>query len=271
MDGQKGVELSGMKGVKRKIMVMSGKGGVGKSTVAASLAVALRALGKSVGILDADIHGPSVPKIIGAENVRLEVVDNKIVPAVVHDGIRVISMAYLLSESDSPVIWRGPIKMKAISQFLNDVDWGELDYLIVDLPPGTGDEPLSIAQLLPNNDGAIIVTTPQEVSLLSVRKAVNFARVLKVPIIGVIENMSGFVCPNCGTRIEIFGSGGGEKIAKEYDLRLLGKIPIDPRIVEAGDSGKALMVENESDDIASIFLKIAREVDSIVSGGGDKE
>lgn len=223
--------------VTHKIAVLSGKGGVGKSTVASNLAASVNRKGEKVGLLDCDIHGPSIPKIFGIDNKKLlSAPDNRIQPFNVNKNFFVVSMGLIL-EKDRPVIWRGPLKMKAIRQFLEDVSWGELDYLIIDLPPGTGDEPLSIAQLLPTLDGAIIVTTPQDVALTSVRRSINFTRELKMPIIGLIENMSGFVCPNCGAVINIFKKGGGEKAAKEMGVKFLGSIPIDPRIVESEDEG----------------------------------
>ena len=198
-----------MEKVKHKIMVMSGKGGVGKTTVAANLAFALGMRGLDVGLMDADIHGPDIPKILGIEDKRPESSGGKISPILVTPRLKTMSIGFLLPDRDSAVIWRGPMKMNAIRQFLSDVDWGELDYMVVDLPPGTGDEPLSVAQLIKDVDGAIIVTTPQDIALLDSRKAVNFSGVLKVPVIGIIENMSGFTCPYCGKEINIFKYGGG--------------------------------------------------------------
>ncbi|MBN1322394.1 MAG: Mrp/NBP35 family ATP-binding protein [Methanotrichaceae archaeon] len=220
-----------------KIIVASGKGGVGKSTVAVNLAAALRDQGFRVGLLDADITGPSVPMLLGIDERGLVEGRDGILP-VDAQGIKVISMGLLLKSSDSAVIWRGPLKMAAIKQFLGDVEWGELDFLIVDLPPGTSDEPLSIVQLVPELSGAVIVTTPQDVALLDSRKAINMAKSLKVPVLGVIENMSGLVCPGCGEVLEIFGSGGGERAAKEMGVPFLGSLPIDPNIASLGDHGE---------------------------------
>lgn len=235
-----------MKKITYKLMVISGKGGVGKSTIAVNLAFNLVLQDKKVGLLDVDIHGPSIAKMVGIEGKRMGVLpDETIEPIFVPPGLRVVTIASLLENSDTPVIWRGPLKMKLISQFLGDVDWSELDYLIIDSPPGTGDEPLSVAQLIPNLTGAVVVTTPQEVALLDSRKAVNFAKNLNLPVIGIIENMSGLVCPYCGKEIRLFKSGGGEKAARELGVPFLGRIPIDPAIVESTDSGKPFVIASK--------------------------
>lgn len=223
--------------IDHKIMVMSGKGGVGKSTVATNLAFALSMRGAEVGLLDVDIHGPNIPKMLHIEEHKVTSDENGIHPIVVHPRLKVMSMAFLLSNRDMPVIWRGPVKMGVITQFLGQVNWGKLDYLIIDLPPGTGDEPLSIAQLIPDSDGAIIVTTPQDVALLDARKSVNFTKAIHMPIIGLIENMSGLKCPHCSKGIDVFKNGGGEKAALELGVTFLGRIPLDPNIVETGDNG----------------------------------
>ncbi len=255
-----------MKKIKHKIAVMSGKGGVGKSTVSVNLAMALAMKGKSVGILDMDIHGPNVPKMLGIEDQRLEAVEGGIGPVIVDPGIKVISMAFLLENPDTPVIWRGPLKLSAMKQFLGDVVWGDLDYLIIDLPPGTGDEHMNVAQLLPESDGAIIVTTPQEVALLDSRKSVKFAETLKMPVIGIVENMSGLICPHCGKKIDLFKSGGGEKAAKEMGIKFLGKIPLEPKIVEDSDAGIPFVAENPDSTSAKAFNDIAENVLKIVEG-----
>jgi Mrp family chromosome partitioning ATPase len=227
-----------LRGVKHKIIVMSGKGGVGKSTVAVNLAVGLSMRGCSVGLLDADMHGPSVPKLLGLPPMPLEILDEKrIIPAIVPPSLKVVSIAFLLREKYSPIIWRGPLKMGAIRDFLENVEWGTLDYLIVDLPPGTGDEPLSVVQLIPGPDGAIIVTTPQDVALLSVRKSINFAKEMGLRVLGMIENMNGLSCPHCGERIDVFGDGGAAKAAAEMDVEFLGSLPLDPSIAKSGDDG----------------------------------
>jgi ATP-binding protein involved in chromosome partitioning len=230
--------IRNMRAIKKKIMVMSGKGGVGKSTVAANLAAKLAERGNKVGLLDADIHGPSIPKMFGIEDTRPEVDENGIVPISVTENLVVMSVALLLEDKDAPVIWRGPAKMAAIKQFLEDVSWGNLDYLIVDLPPGTGDEPLSIAQLIEKMEGAVVVTTPQDVALVSVRKSIKFAEILKVPVIGIVENMAGIICPHCDEKIELFGKGGVEKAATDFNVPILGELPMDPKIAEIEDSGK---------------------------------
>jgi len=224
--------------IKHKILVLSGKGGVGKSTVAVNFALSLSLAGKRTGLLDIDIHGPSVPKILNLEGKTVQSAADAILPIEVGANLKVMSIGFLLASQDDAVIWRGPMKYQMIKQFLKDVEWGELDYLIIDSPPGTGDEPLSIIQLLENADGAIVVTTPQEVALSDVRKGITFCRSLNVPVLGVLENMSGFVCPACGQRTDIFKSGGGENMALDMNVPFLGRIPIDPQIVEACDSGQ---------------------------------
>ncbi|HDO19668.1 MAG TPA: ATP-binding protein [Thermoplasmatales archaeon] len=247
---------------KHKIIVLSGKGGVGKSTVSANIAVGLANKGYKVGLLDCDLHGPSIPKLLGIEDKKVFAVSNKIQPFE-KNNLKVLSLGLLLESKDTPVVWRGPLKMKAIKQLMEQTEWGELDYFIVDLPPGTGDEPLSIVQLIDDIDGAIIVTTPQDVALLSVRKSINFVREMNVPIIGIIENMSGFRCPHCKKISYIFKEGGGEKIAKEMGLKLIGKIPIDIRIVDEGDDGK--LFEEHSSSI-QIFKEIVDNIESILEG-----
>ncbi|MCK4475565.1 MAG: Mrp/NBP35 family ATP-binding protein [Methanophagales archaeon] len=264
MEQEEAVEAS-MGKVKHKIMVMSGKGGVGKTTVAANLAFALGMRGLDVGLMDADIHGPDVPKILGIEDKRPEVSEDKMLPISVTPRLKAMSIGFLLPDRDSAIIWRGPMKMNAIRQFLSDVDWGELDYMIIDLPPGTGDEPLSVAQLIKKVDGAIIVTTPQDLALLDSRKAVNFSSVLKVPVIGIIENMSGFVCPYCGKEINIFKYGGGERSARELGVPFLGRVPLDPEMVEAADSGTPFVMQKES-KVREAFEQIVENVRAFVEG-----
>ncbi|RJP24734.1 MAG: ATP-binding protein [Candidatus Abyssobacteria bacterium SURF_5] len=243
--------------IKHKILVLSGKGGVGKSTVAANLAVALAESGKQVGLLDIDVHGPSIPKLLGLEEHRPRIVNERIMPAVI-DNLKVMSLGFFMPLRDEAVIWRGPMKMSVIRQFLRDVEWGDLDYLLIDSPPGTGDEPLSAAQLIEDITGAIIVTTPQEVAIDDVRKSITFCRQLHVPVIGVIENMSGFVCPDCGSRHDIFKSGGGEDMAAEMLAPFLGRIPIDPSVVTAADEGKPAVGAAARSPAARAFADIIK-------------
>ncbi len=239
--------------IKHKILILSGKGGVGKSTVAVNLAISLFLEGKKVGLLDIDIHGPSIPKVLNLEGTALQTDGEALLPVEVSENLKVMSIGFLLRGSDDAVIWRGPMKYHMIKQFLKDVRWGNLDFLIVDSPPGTGDEPLSVVQLLEKADGAVIVTTPQEMALSDVRKCITFCRNLNLPVIGVLENMSGFICPKCGHRTDIFKSGGGEKMAGEMAVPFLGRIPIDPGIVDACDSGKPYIQKYKDSQTAHAF------------------
>lgn len=223
--------------IKRKIMIMSGKGGVGKSTVAANLAAGLALRGYRVGLLDCDIHGPTIPTIFGLESQTPNVNEEGILPIQVLPNLSLMSVGFLLGDQDSPIIWRGPAKMGAIKQFLEEVNWGALDFLIIDLPPGTGDEPLSVAQLIPDCDGSVLVTTPQDVALISVRKSIKFSEKLKVPIIGLVDNMHGLICPHCGKPIEVFGTGGVEKASKDFNIPVLARLPIEPKVAEMEDKG----------------------------------
>jgi ATP-binding protein involved in chromosome partitioning len=229
--------------VRHVILVLSGKGGVGKTTVAVNLATALSSHGYRTGLLDLDIHGPDVAKMLGIEGKRLGSTGKKIIPNRVTERLAVISMAFFLPDSSSPVIWRGPMKMTAIRQFLEDVEWGPLDFLVVDLPPGTGDEALSIIQLAPNVGGAVVVTTPQDVSVLDASKAVQFVKEMEIPVLGIIENMSGMTCPHCQKPIDLFGDGGGRKAAEKLGVPFLGAIPLDPLLVRAGDEGRPYILQ----------------------------
>ena len=244
-----------MSKIKHKIMVISGKGGVGKSTVSANIAIALAMEGKKVGILDIDFHGPSIPTLLNLEGKKAQHDGESLLPIELSDGVKVISLGFFLKDDTDAVIWRGPMKMNVIKQLLTEVNWGELDYLIMDFPPGTGDEPLSVAQLIPDGDGAIVVTTPQNLSTIDVRKSITFCRKLNWPVLGVIENMSGFVCPECKSVIDIFKSGGGEKMADEMGVPFLAKIPIDPLIVEASDNGNPFVYHHSNSDVAKAFTK----------------
>jgi len=262
---KKEIDVKGnLKNVKHKIVVLSGKGGVGKSTISATLGKYLSKKGKHVGILDSDIHGPSIPKILGVEDEKAVGSKEGILPVETNGGLKIMSMGYLIPNKDAPVIWRGPMKMGALKQLLGDVSWGNLDYLIIDLPPGTGDEPLSIAQLIPDLDGAIIVTTPQDVALVSVRKSINFVKKMNINIIGIVENMSGFTCPYCGKKIDIFKTGGGKKASEDFKIPYLGSIPIDPDIVEIGDSQDKIEIKNK--DTEKSYIDLVEKVEKIVGG-----
>ncbi|MBN2546373.1 MAG: Mrp/NBP35 family ATP-binding protein [Spirochaetes bacterium] len=247
--------------IKYKIVVMSGKGGVGKSTVSTNLAYSFVLSGAKVGILDVDIHGPSIAKLTGIEGKELTFgVNQRPKPIEATKNLFVVTIASMIENSDDPIIWRGPMKMNAIKQFLSDIEWPKLDYLIIDCPPGTGDEPLSVIQLLKKVDGSIIVSTPQDIAFLDARKTINFSRQLNVPILGIIENMAGFVCPKCGEKINIFKSGGAEKACKDFNVKLLGQIPIDTDIVDSGDNGKAYVYYYNQKEGAIIYNKISEQI-----------
>jgi Mrp family chromosome partitioning ATPase len=249
-----------MNHIRYKILVLSGKGGVGKSTVAANLAMALSMEGNRVGLLDVDIHGPSIPRLTGLEGKSLLSQDDNILPVEIRNNLKVVSTGFLLPKNTDAVIWRGPRKYHVIRQFLSDVMWGELDYLVVDSPPGTGDEPMAVAQLVGEPSGAVIVTTPQQVAIADVRRCVTFCHELSLPVLGIIENMSGFICPTCGTNINLFRSGGGESLALEMNVPFLGRIPIDPDIVSAGDNGLAFFKEYSRSAAAESFTAIVRQI-----------
>ena len=246
--------------IKHVIIVMSGKGGVGKSTVSSNIACTLSMMGYQTGIMDVDITGPNIPKMFGIEDERLECENEKLIPVLVPPSLKVISMAFLLPSKDDAVVWRGPVKMTAIRQFLEDVDWGDLDYLVVDMPPGTGDEAISIIQLIPKADGMVIVTTPQDVALLDSRKSITFSAQANIPIIGLIENMSGFICPHCGEKTDIFKSGGGVATAKNLNIQFLGAVPIEPRIVTSGDSGMPIVIDDPDSASAKVFKEITKKI-----------
>ncbi len=248
--------------VKHKILVFSGKGGVGKTTVAVNLAYGLAGKGLRTGLLDIDIHGPNTGKMLGKERSEQKEGEDQIVPAEVNDKLKFMSLGLYMGD-DSAVIWRGPLKFKVISQFLGDTRWGELDYLVVDAPPGTGDEHLAVCQLIPDIDGSVVVTTPQEVSLLDTRRAVTFSREMKVPVLGIVENMSGFICPNCGKKINIFKQGGGQNIALQSKVDFLGSIPLDGEVVAASDEGKPFVGKNSqaAKVLQEIIAKIIKKVE----------
>jgi ATP-binding protein involved in chromosome partitioning len=254
-------------GVKHIIAVSSGKGGVGKSTVTVNMAVALKQEGFAVGIMDADIYGPNIPMMIGVTKEPVKE-GEKITPAE-GQGVKVISMGFFVPE-DTPVVWRGPMVHSAIQQFFRDVVWGELDYLLIDLPPGTGDVPLTLSQLVPLT-GAITVTTPQEVALSDVRKGMTMFKKVNVPLLGIVENMSYFVCGHCGERSEIFSYGGGEQAAKKFEIPFLGRVPLDPAIREGGDQGSPIVVKDPDSPQTQAFLQIVRTLVSQIEQGEKKE
>ncbi len=282
--------------IKHKIMVLSGKGGVGKSTVSTGLALSLAQQGFRVGILDIDITGPNVPKMMGLDGRRLHVENKRIHPAQGHLGVKVISMAFLLEDEDTPVVWRGPIKLGAIQQFIGDVEWGELDYLVIDFPPGTSDEPLTVAQSLPNIDGMVIVTTPQQVALLDSRKSITFSESLKVPVLGVVENMSGYTVEGTAEpgstfsvagpggktvdatadgdgrfqfTLDIFKQGGGKATAEEFGVPFLGALPFDPGFVRGGDDGVHRIVSDPDGASATAFAKVVSALLDQLGNGSD--
>jgi ATP-binding protein involved in chromosome partitioning len=249
--------------IKNKFIVLSGKGGVGKTSTSVNLAVALSKKGFKVGIMDVDLHGPDVPRMLGLEGM-LDLNENrKLNPMSYSENLKAVSIESLTGNKDDAIIWRGPIKYSAIKQFIGDVEWGELDYLIIDSPPGTGDEPLTIAQTI-SDAKAIIVTTPQEVSLADVRKSINFCKTVKMEIFGLIENMSGFECPHCGKKINLYGSGGGEKTAQAMGVQFLGKIPFDPNVVQCGDSGTSILDTHKDSMVTKAFDDVATKMAELV-------
>ena len=250
--------------IKNKFIVMSGKGGVGKTSTAVNLSIALARKGFRVGIMDVDLHGPDVPRMLGLEGMPDVNANRKLTPLRYSDRLGVISMESFLPQRDDAIIWRGPLKFSAIRQFIADVEWGELDFLVIDAPPGTGDEPLTVAQQIPDAR-AIIVTTPQEIALADVRKSISFCRTVKLEIFGLVENMSGLSCPHCGEKIDLFGSGGGERTATDMGIRFLGRIPIDPQMVACGDSGRSFQESYADSPVTHAFSEIADTMTSLVS------
>ncbi|MCW4016165.1 MAG: Mrp/NBP35 family ATP-binding protein [Candidatus Bathyarchaeota archaeon] len=255
-----------MSRIKHKIAVISGKGGVGKSIVAANLAMAFSLHGYKdrVGILDVDIHGPCIPKLLGAKGKKCQITPLGALPVTSPEGIKVVSMDFLVQSQETPIVWRGPLKMQVIRQFLSDFMWGELDFLFIDAPPGTGDEPLSVMQLMPEMDGTIIVTIPSEVSEDVVKKAVTFSRQMGIPVIGIVENMSGFVCPKCGEAINILGAGGGKRISEELGVPFLGQIPMDQKICEEADKGISFIKGHVDSPAAKAFTEIVNKVEAFL-------
>lgn len=249
------------KNIKHKILVLSGKGGVGKSTVSVNIAYSLMKRGFKTGILDIDLHGPSVAKMTGTESRRVEGDPSGLLkPIATPDGMKVVSISSMLEKSDSPVIWRGPLKMKAIQEFFESFNWGELDYLIIDSPPGTGDEPLTVLQIVESLDGVIIVTTPQDVASSDVSRSISFVNALGKRIIGIVENMSFFKCTKCGEDHFLFGEGGAKKLAEKYNLDVIGRIPIDKSIMEHSDLGTPFVMTEKDSDGAKEYMKISEEI-----------
>ena len=245
--------------IKNKLLVMSGKGGVGKTSVAANLAVALSKEGAKVGLMDVDLHGPDIPRMLGLKGLLDISADNRMVPKPYSENLKVVSIESLSQDADDAVIWRGPLKMHVIRQFISDVHWGRLDYLIIDSPPGTGDEPLSVAQTIPGAK-AIIVTTPQEISLADIRKSINFCRTVRMPTFGLIENMSGFVCPHCAKPIDLFGTGGGFKTALAMNVPFLGRIPFDPKMVECADAGQSYLERYPDSEVTQAYNQVVATI-----------
>ena len=249
--------------IKNKIIVMSGKGGVGKTSTSVNLSIALASKGHQVGIMDVDLHGPDVPRMLGLNGVPELTPNNKLNPLRYSDHLSAISIESFTPGKDDAIIWRGPLKYSAIRQFIGEVDWGDLDFLVIDSPPGTGDEPLTVAQTI-SDAKAIIVTTPQEVALADVRKSINFCKTVNMEIFGMIENMSGLNCPHCGELIDLFGAGGGERTAREMGIRFLGRIPFDPNVVACGDSGACYQEQHQQSAVTKAFTDVAETVSKSV-------
>lgn len=249
--------------IKNKILVMSGKGGVGKTSTSVNLSIALADKGYNVGIMDVDLHGPDVPRMLGLEGTPQVNENKKLNPISYSETLKAISIESFTPNKDDAIIWRGPLKFSAIKQFIGDIDWGNLDFLIIDAPPGTGDEPLTVAQTI-SDAKAIIVTTPQEVALADVRKSINFCKTVKMEIFGLIENMSGYSCPHCGEMIELFGTGGGEKTANQMGVRFLGRIPFDPKMVACGDSGVCYQDSHRNSVVTKAFTDVAEAMSKLV-------
>ena len=261
---QQEAEVKGsLEKIKHKFLVMSGKGGVGKTSVSVNLSMALAKKGYKVGLMDVDIHGPDVPRMLGLKGMLDLNEQRKLTPMSFSENLTAVSLESLIPNKDDAIIWRGPMKHQVIRQFISDVEWGELDHLIIDSPPGTGDEPLSVAQTI-SDARAIIVTTPQEIALADVRKSINFCKTVNMEIFGIIENMSGFDCPHCGETVDIFGSGGGEKTAVAFNIPFLGKIPFDPKVVSCGDSGSSYQDTYPDSDVTKAFAAVVGEIAKLI-------
>ncbi|OPZ77009.1 MAG: Septum site-determining protein MinD [Alphaproteobacteria bacterium ADurb.Bin438] len=252
--------MNGISNIKNKIIVMSGKGGVGKSTVSSNLAVSLMLKGYKVGILDVDIHGPSIPTIFGVENKKAYGDENGMEPICFGDNLKIISIGFFVDDMDAAIVWRGPAKANFIKQFIENVSWGELDYLVVDCPPGTGDEPLSVIQMMNNDVMGLVVTTPQKLAVADVRRSIDFCKKMRIPVVGVVENMSGFVCPECNKVVDVFKTGGGEKMANDMRVPFIGRIPYDKEIMESCDEGKPFLYYYSQTKTAEVMEKIIEPV-----------
>ncbi len=250
--------------IKNKLMVMSGKGGVGKTSTSVNLSIALARLGYRVGLMDVDLHGPDVPRVLGLMGMIGLSANHKLDPMRFNENLKVVSIESLTTSKDEAIIWRGPIKYSAIRQFIADVEWGELDFLLIDAPPGTGDEPLTVAQTIPDAR-AVIVTTPQEVSLADVRKSISFCRTVKMDMFGLVENMSGYICPHCGGQVDLFGSGGGERTAADAAIPFLGRVPFDPQVVTCADTGKSFQDMYPDSPVTQAYEAIARKVGELAA------
>ena len=250
-------------GVKRAVVVLSGKGGVGKSTVAANLAVALAKSGKKVGLLDVDVHGPSAVEMFGLRDAALEAAEDGTIFPVEARGVAVMSVGLAVPDPNAAIVWRGPMKIGVIRQFLEQVAWGRLDCLVVDAPPGTGDEPLTVLQTLPESmqRGAVVVTTPQKVAAADVSRSLAFCDQLAFPVVGIVENMAGFVCPHCGERVDVFASGAADALAAKYDAPVLGRIPLDPRVCASGDAGEPFAAADPETPSGKAFAGIVAAID----------
>ena len=263
-EAQKDAEVkASLQKIKNKIIVMSGKGGVGKTSTAVNLSLALAEAGHNVGIMDVDLHGPDVPRMLGLEGMPELMPNQKLGPMKYSDNLKAISIESFIPGKDDAIIWRGPMKYSAIRQFIGDVDWGDLDFLVIDSPPGTGDEPLTVAQMVADAK-AVIVTTPQEVALADVRKSINFCKTVKMEIFGLVENMSGLNCPHCGETIDLFGAGGGERTAQQTGVRFLGKIPFDPQVVTCGDSGACYHKQHVDTAVSRAYADVAGKLSRLL-------
>lgn len=255
-------EKQSMAAIQHKFIIISGKGGVGKSSVSVNLALALANRGYKVGIMDTDIHGPDIPRMLGLQGMMEVAANQKIQPLLFSENLLVVSMESLMKDKDNSIIWRGPMKHSVIRQFIGEVNWGSLDYLIIDAPPGTGDEPLTVAKLIKDAQ-AVIVTTPQEISLADVRKSIHFCNTIGMKIFGLIENMSSYTCPHCRQTVDIFGTGGGEKTAVAYGIPFLGKIPFDPEMVKCADEGISFQKKYPDAPVTQAFIKIAQKMSEL--------